>query len=108
MTEHDISAPDQPSPKLAIYKKAPLVGCASGGCLIPVLLFVFSAISGDMGGPLFWPIAVVFLAIVGTGIGVIYGLIKWNPDSHGSRSFQIQANKKPNKAEEPTPNPPSD
>ena len=111
MTEHNIPellATDQPSPKFAIYTKAPLIGCASGGCLLPVLLFVFAAVSGDMGGPLFWPIAVVFLGIVGAAIGAFYGLIKWSSVSRKSTSFQIQPNNKPNKSEMATPRKPSD
>ena len=48
---------------------------------MPILLFVFAAVSGDMGGPLFWPIAVVFLGAFGTIIGGIWGLFVRKPKS---------------------------
>jgi hypothetical protein len=100
MIEHDTShilMPDQPSPKLAIVKKAPLIGCASGGCLFPIILFIFAAVSGDMGGPLFWPIAVIFLGALGTVIGAIYGLIRWSLDSRTFKSDKSNQTKQPNK-----------
>jgi hypothetical protein len=68
-----------PSAKSPIGVKPPLIGCATGGCLLPILLFVFAAVSGDMGGPLFWPIAVVFLGAFGTIVGAIFGFIGRRP-----------------------------
>lgn len=48
-----------------------LLGCGLGGCLIPTLLFLFSAlVMRDTGGPLFWPILSLFLGISGLMIGV--------------------------------------
>jgi len=45
-------------------------GCVIGGCIIPVLFFVFcSVVFNDTGDPLFWPILCVLLGIVGFVIG---------------------------------------
>jgi hypothetical protein len=45
-------------------------GAVAGGCLFPILIFIFAAISGDMGGPLFWPFLVVVFGIVGLVVGL--------------------------------------
>jgi uncharacterized membrane protein len=44
-------------------------GAVSGGCLLPVLLLFVAALLGDTGGPLFWPIFALFLAVLGGCIG---------------------------------------
>ena len=49
--------------------KPPVIGCGAGGCLIPTLLFIVCLVFGDIGGPLFWPILAVFLAVVGFVVG---------------------------------------
>lgn len=52
---------------------APLIGCVSGGCLLPILLFFACAfLLGDTGGPLIWPIVAVPLGIIGLIAGFIY------------------------------------
>jgi uncharacterized membrane protein len=38
---------------------------------MPLVLFLISALAGDTGGPLFWPILVLFGAVVGAIIGTI-------------------------------------
>lgn len=57
-------------------KRRHAAGCVRGslgcGCVVPLLLFVAAALSGDVGGPLFWPIIAVFGAIVGGIIGAIF------------------------------------
>jgi hypothetical protein len=51
----------------------PLIGCAVGGCLIPLLLFIFCLlVLKDIGGYLFWPFIAIPLALIGAGIG--YGI----------------------------------
>lgn len=53
---------------------APLYGCLGGGCLFPLLLFLFCAfILGDTGGPLFWPVCVLFFGVVGLVVGIVVG-----------------------------------
>lgn len=52
---------------------APMLGCVSGGCLAPTVLFFACAIFlGDAGGPLFWPFIAVPLGVVGMVLGFIY------------------------------------
>ena len=54
-------------------QSAPVIGCVSGGCLLPILLFFACAIFlGDTGGPLIWPIFAVPLGIIGLIAGFIY------------------------------------
>jgi hypothetical protein len=52
-----------------------MVGCMRGtfgcGCLVPLVLFVIAAVSGDVGGPLFWPILMIFTGSVGAVLGVV-------------------------------------
>jgi hypothetical protein len=45
------------------------LGC---GCLVPLVLFIIAAISGDVGGPLFWPILMVLTGLVGAALGVVF------------------------------------
>jgi hypothetical protein len=49
-----------------------VVGSLGGGCLVPLILFIFAAISGDVGGPLFWPILMLFTGSVGAALGVLF------------------------------------
>ena len=57
--------------------RAPVVGCVSGGCLAPMLLFFGCAIFlGDTGGPLIWPIFALPLGLIGLAIGFIYRAAK--------------------------------
>ena len=44
-------------------------GAATGGCFVPAGLFIVTAALGDTGGPLFWPMLAVPLAIGGYAIG---------------------------------------
>jgi hypothetical protein len=53
-----------------------LVGCLSGGCLVPIVLFLLAALSGDTGGPLIWPMLAIVLGVFGTVVGFIYGIAK--------------------------------
>lgn len=85
-------------------KKAPLIGCVSGGCLLPLFLFAFAAISGDMGGPLIWPFAVMFLGAIGGAIGAIYGLIRWSLGRRRSKTGQLQSVQKSSEVDVSTPN----
>jgi hypothetical protein len=62
---------ESPKPKKGWQNFAPLLGCGVGGCFIPLLLFLFCGLFlHDTGGPLFWPMIAVPLAIIGLGIGV--------------------------------------
>jgi hypothetical protein len=45
------------------------LGC---GCLVPLVLFSIAAISGDVGGPLFWPILMLFTGLAGAALGVVF------------------------------------
>jgi len=50
---------------------APVLGCGIGGCILPFLLLLFCLIVfNDAGGPLFWPIIAVPMALVGLLIGI--------------------------------------
>lgn len=54
--------------------KGGLVGAGSLGCLVPLLLAIFCAVVlNDMGGPLFWPIIIIFGAVAGFPIGAVVG-----------------------------------
>lgn len=56
---------------------APVIGCVSGGCLLPILLFFVCAFFlGDTGGPLFWPFIAVPLGILGLIFGFVYRSVK--------------------------------
>jgi hypothetical protein len=69
-TSSDREQADAPSGR----SYAPLYGCLSGGCLVPLLLFFLCAfISGDTGGPLFWPICMLFFGVVGLVVGIVVG-----------------------------------
>ena len=57
--------------------RAPVMGCVTGGCLMPVLLFFACAIIlGDTGGPLLWPFIAVPLGVIGLVVGFIYRAVK--------------------------------
>lgn len=72
--EHGDSQPIEPRKAGA---SAPLIGCATGGCLLPILLFFACAILlGDTGGPLIWPIFAVPLGIIGLIAGYIYRAVR--------------------------------
>lgn len=52
---------------------APVIGCLSGGCLLPVILFFGCAyFLGDTGGLLFWPMIAVPLGLLGMIFGFVY------------------------------------
>jgi hypothetical protein len=52
-------------------------GAAGGGCLVPMVLFFIAAAMGDVGGPLFWPIICVPLALIGFATGMaVYEFVK--------------------------------
>ena len=40
-----------------------------GGCLFPAILFLIAAVLGDTGGPLFWPLISIPLALIGLALG---------------------------------------
>lgn len=49
---------------------APQMGCAVGGCLVPLLLYLLCLIFlHDAGGPLIWPFVAVPCAMLGYAIG---------------------------------------
>jgi len=52
-------------------QSAPSLGCVGGGCLLPILLFLFSAAMGDTGGPLIWPLAVMLFGFLGLLTGIV-------------------------------------
>ena len=71
-TEQDISS----TPKKTGIE-APALGCGVGGCLIPLLLFIFGLfVMNDIGGPLIWPMLSVFLGTIGLIIGFLVGALK--------------------------------
>jgi len=47
-----------------------LLGAASGGCLLPLILFFIAAVFGDTGGRLFWPLISIPLALIGLALGL--------------------------------------
>ena len=61
--------------KRQTLRHARKVGCLSGGCLLPALLFgVVMAVAksaADLGGPLFWPL----LAALGATLGFVTGTL---------------------------------
>ena len=60
-----------------LARRAPIVGCLSGGCLIPILLFLFCGIVlNDTGGPLIWPILSAFLGLLGLLVGLAIRLVR--------------------------------
>ena len=60
-----------------LVRGAPIVGCISGGCLIPILLFLFCGIVlNDTGGPLIWPILSVFFGLLGLLVGLAIRLVR--------------------------------
>jgi hypothetical protein len=46
------------------------LGAAAGGCLFPLILLLIAAALGDTGGPLFWPIISIPLALIGLALGL--------------------------------------
>jgi hypothetical protein len=49
------------------------VGAGIGGCLLPAALFIIAgAVLRDTGGPLFWPLISVPLALIGLALGLWY------------------------------------
>jgi hypothetical protein len=46
------------------------LGAASGGCLLPLILLSIAAAFGDTGGPLFWPLISIPLALIGLALGL--------------------------------------
>ena len=73
MNQHSQSQPPVENLKDVKLDSAPLIGCGVGGCLLPILLFLFCVIVlKDAGGPLFWPIIAVPLGLIGLGVG--YGV----------------------------------
>lgn len=57
-------------------RKTRKVGCLSGGCLLPILLFIVIAVTArsaaDMGGPLFWPLFAALGAALGFAAATFY------------------------------------
>src|SRR5688572_8878022 len=48
-----------------------VVGAGIGGCLLPVVLFLFAGVAlRDTGGPLFWPLIGIPLALTGLALGL--------------------------------------
>jgi hypothetical protein len=45
-------------------------GGTFGGCLLPLLLYLLAAASGDTGGILFWPLLVIVFGLVGSIVGL--------------------------------------
>jgi hypothetical protein len=50
-------------------KPSVLPYAGAGGCLLPVALYVFFALLGDVGGPLLWVFGVIPLFILGALLG---------------------------------------
>jgi hypothetical protein len=68
---NDASVSEVPSAIIKPGYSRPIIGCVSGGCLAPILLFIFGGlVLRDTGGPLFWPIIAVPLGLIGLGIGL--------------------------------------
>lgn len=63
--------------------KTPVVGCLSGGCVIPIVLFLLAAVSGDIGGPLIWPMLSVVLGAFGMIVEIGFRLVKKMVSSNG-------------------------
>ena len=59
----------------AVLRRDQAVGCVGGGCVLPLLLFVWAVFAaGDIGGPLFWPIIAVELGLFGFAVGTAFYL----------------------------------
>jgi len=50
-------------------------GCVTCGCALPFALFIVAAISGDTGGPLFWPAIAMMFGFIGTVVGGVIGAL---------------------------------
>lgn len=74
--EPPTSQPDPAPPTPKSGCRAPVVGCLSGGCLIPFALFLLAAFSGDIGGPLIWPMLSVVLGAFGMIVEIGYRIVK--------------------------------
>ena len=48
----------------------------AGGCLLPMVLLAIVAALGDTGGPLFWPLITIPLALIGLAVGLFVHSIK--------------------------------
>ena len=55
------------------------IGCVTGGCLLPLLLFLIVVINAksayDLGGPLFWPITAAYFGALGFVVATFYFLV---------------------------------
>lgn len=64
------------APALDEPKRRYTAGCVRGtlgcGCLVPLMLFIIAAISGDVGGLLFWPILMLFTGSAGAVLGLVF------------------------------------
>jgi hypothetical protein len=50
------------------------LGGVIGGCLIPLVLFLFAAVVlRDTGGPLFWPLIAIPFGLIGLAVGAWSG-----------------------------------
>lgn len=70
------------APPLAVVAVGTVAGAILLGIVTPVVLFLVAVfVFGDMGGPLFWPILVIFGLIVGAaagfGFSVLWLLLFW-------------------------------
>lgn len=61
-------------------------GAAFGGCLLPTILLFLAAASGDIGGPLFWPILAAFLGLIGMTVGLFVRRRFKSEICHGTRT----------------------
>ena len=59
-----------------------LIGAGAGGCLRPALLLGLAAALGDTGGPLFWPLISIPLALIGPAIGLFVHSEVKSEDNH--------------------------
>jgi pilus assembly protein TadC len=60
------------------YWPEPLLGCAIGGFLIPLVLFIYCVVVlRDVGGPLFWLIIAIPLGLVGFAVGFAVNEIRY-------------------------------
>ena len=61
----------------AVLRRDQAVGCIGGGCVLPLLLFIWALfVAGDLGGALFWPIIVVELGLFGFAVGTAWYLCR--------------------------------
>jgi hypothetical protein len=73
----------------------PIIGCVTGGCLAPFLLFLFcSLVLRDTGGPLFWPIIAVPLGLIGLGIGLTSRSRQPHSDSMSADTTPVDSDRK--------------